>query len=255
MRSQKRGRRTFRRGRGVSLPALAFHPGIPGAPLPRTDWPRRKPRPASTPPLAGRGVSSASSRASSPIATDVSARWVARDPTDPRSSRRTTGEASDHARPTDASFWLQDRKIVSEHLVLEKGLLPIAVLCRQVHARSLLPLDIRLKDSGTIHGFSNEQRPMSEHSAIEWTDATWNPVRGCSKVSPGCKHCYAETFAERFRGVPGHPFEQGFDLRLGAGGAGPSSSLAAGRPRVRQQHVGSLSGGRARSNSFGAYSK
>src|ERR1700731_1463919 len=55
---------------------------------------------------------------------------------------------------------------------------------------------------------------MSEKSKIEWTDATWNPVRGCTKVSPGCKHCYAETFAERFRGVPGHPFEQGFDLRL-----------------------------------------
>jgi protein gp37 len=55
---------------------------------------------------------------------------------------------------------------------------------------------------------------MSANSKIEWTDATWNPVRGCSKVSPGCLHCYAETFAERFRGVPGHPFEQGFDLRL-----------------------------------------
>ncbi|MBX3125530.1 MAG: phage Gp37/Gp68 family protein [Polyangiaceae bacterium] len=55
---------------------------------------------------------------------------------------------------------------------------------------------------------------MADRSAIEWTDATWNPVRGCTKVSPGCKHCYAETFAERFRGVPGHPFEQGFDLRL-----------------------------------------
>jgi protein gp37 len=55
---------------------------------------------------------------------------------------------------------------------------------------------------------------MSDRSAIEWTDATWNPVRGCTKVSPGCKHCYAETFAERFRGVPGHPFERGFDLRL-----------------------------------------
>ncbi len=55
---------------------------------------------------------------------------------------------------------------------------------------------------------------MAEHSTIEWTDATWNPVRGCTKVSPGCKHCYAETFAERFRGVPGHPYEQGFDLRL-----------------------------------------
>ena len=55
---------------------------------------------------------------------------------------------------------------------------------------------------------------MSEHSSIEWTDATWNPVRGCTKISPGCKHCYAETFAERFRGVKGHPYEQGFDLRL-----------------------------------------
>jgi protein gp37 len=55
---------------------------------------------------------------------------------------------------------------------------------------------------------------MSDHSSIEWTDSTWNPVRGCAKVSPGCKHCYAETFAERFRGVPGHPYEQGFDLRL-----------------------------------------
>ncbi|HEX5105220.1 MAG TPA: phage Gp37/Gp68 family protein [Pirellulaceae bacterium] len=55
---------------------------------------------------------------------------------------------------------------------------------------------------------------MSDHSKIEWTDATWNPVRGCTKISPGCKHCYAETFAERFRGVPGHPYEQGFDLRL-----------------------------------------
>jgi protein gp37 len=55
---------------------------------------------------------------------------------------------------------------------------------------------------------------MSLQSTIEWTDATWNPVRGCTKISPGCKHCYAETFAERFRGVKGHPYEQGFDLRL-----------------------------------------
>jgi protein gp37 len=55
---------------------------------------------------------------------------------------------------------------------------------------------------------------MSLLSKIEWTDATWNPVRGCDKVSPGCKHCYAEVFAERFRGVPGHPYEQGFDPRI-----------------------------------------
>lgn len=55
---------------------------------------------------------------------------------------------------------------------------------------------------------------MSAKSTIEWTDATWNPVRGCTKISPGCKHCYAETFAERFRGVKGHPYKDGFDLRL-----------------------------------------
>src|SRR5580765_5188243 len=55
---------------------------------------------------------------------------------------------------------------------------------------------------------------MGAQSKIEWTESTWNPVRGCVKVSPGCKHCYAETFAERFRGVQGHPYEQGFDLRL-----------------------------------------
>jgi protein gp37 len=55
---------------------------------------------------------------------------------------------------------------------------------------------------------------MSYQSAIEWTDATWNPVRGCVKISPGCQHCYAEVFAERWRGVPGHPYEFGFDLRL-----------------------------------------
>lgn len=55
---------------------------------------------------------------------------------------------------------------------------------------------------------------MSERSTIEWTDATWNPVRGCEKISPGCKHCYAATFAERFRGVSGHPYERGFDPAL-----------------------------------------
>ena len=55
---------------------------------------------------------------------------------------------------------------------------------------------------------------MADKSEIEWTDATWNPVTGCTEVSPGCDHCYARTLAERFRGVPNHPYEQGFDLRL-----------------------------------------
>lgn len=55
---------------------------------------------------------------------------------------------------------------------------------------------------------------MADKSSIEWTDATWNPVTGCTKISAGCDHCYAERFAERFRGVQGHPFERGFDLTL-----------------------------------------
>jgi protein gp37 len=55
---------------------------------------------------------------------------------------------------------------------------------------------------------------MADKSAIEWTDATWNPVTGCVEVSEGCDHCYARTFAERWRGIPGHPYEQGFDVKL-----------------------------------------
>jgi len=55
---------------------------------------------------------------------------------------------------------------------------------------------------------------MSENSTIEWTDATWNPVTGCTKISAGCDNCYAARFSERFRGVLGHPFETGFDLTL-----------------------------------------
>ena len=55
---------------------------------------------------------------------------------------------------------------------------------------------------------------MADGSAIEWTDSTWNPVTGCTKISRGCDNCYAERFSERFRGVAGHPFENGFDLTL-----------------------------------------
>jgi protein gp37 len=55
---------------------------------------------------------------------------------------------------------------------------------------------------------------MADAASIEWTDATWNPVTGCTKISPGCDHCYAERFSERFRGTVGHPFERGFDLTL-----------------------------------------
>jgi protein gp37 len=62
--------------------------------------------------------------------------------------------------------------------------------------------------------FCSQTGLMAYSTAIEWTDATWNPVTGCTKISAGCDNCYAERFAERFRGVPGHPFENGFDLQL-----------------------------------------
>jgi protein gp37 len=71
---------------------------------------------------------------------------------------------------------------------------------------------------------------MSIASTIEWTEATWNAIRGCTLLSPGCAHCYAKAFAERFRGVPGHPYEQGFDLRLVPGQLGLPLTWA--RPRL-----------------------
>ena len=55
---------------------------------------------------------------------------------------------------------------------------------------------------------------MADNSLIEWTDATWNPITGCTKITRGCDNCYAQRIAERFRGVAGHPFERGFELTL-----------------------------------------
>jgi len=80
------------------------------------------------------------------------------------------------------------------------------IACTSVTARPLVSAGDEPSPSNLLS--------MAASSAIEWTNATWNPVTGCDKVSPGCAHCYAETFAERFRGVPGHPYEQGFDLRF-----------------------------------------
>jgi len=55
---------------------------------------------------------------------------------------------------------------------------------------------------------------VAEKSAIEWTDATWNPVTGCTKVSPGCKHCYAERLANRLRAMGNARYKNGFELTL-----------------------------------------
>ena len=67
---------------------------------------------------------------------------------------------------------------------------------------------------GGATSFPVQEFIIADRSGIEWTDSTWNPVTGCTKVSRGCDNCYAERFAERFRGVPGHHFEMGFDLML-----------------------------------------
>jgi protein gp37 len=71
---------------------------------------------------------------------------------------------------------------------------------------------------------------MADSTSIEWTDATWNPVTGCTKITRGCDNCYAARFSERFRGVPGHPFENGFDLTLRPDRL--RQPLAWGRPRM-----------------------
>ena len=55
---------------------------------------------------------------------------------------------------------------------------------------------------------------MANGSTIEWTESTWNPVTGCSKISPGCKHCYAERLAMRLRAMGQPNYARGFDLTL-----------------------------------------
>ena len=55
---------------------------------------------------------------------------------------------------------------------------------------------------------------MAQSSAIEWTEATWNPVTGCTKISPGCKFCYAERMAKRLRAMGTHRYRAGFKLTL-----------------------------------------
>jgi protein gp37 len=75
---------------------------------------------------------------------------------------------------------------------------------------------------------------MATATSIEWTDMTWNPVTGCTKISAGCDNCYAERFSERFRGTPNHPFETGFDLTLRHRKNRTTSHLASATHGLRQ---------------------
>ena len=99
--------------------------------------------------------------------------------------------------------------------VLLPGIAAVRVAFQRREADRCEPTRHSQHRNGHLRGKLQENSHyMAANSKIEWTDATWNPVRGCTRISPGCFHCYAERFAERFRGVQGHPFEQGFDLRL-----------------------------------------
>jgi protein gp37 len=55
---------------------------------------------------------------------------------------------------------------------------------------------------------------MAKNSSIEWTESTWNPVTGCTKISPGCKHCYAERMAKRLRAMGQYNYRNGFELNM-----------------------------------------
>src|SRR4030042_5632784 len=55
---------------------------------------------------------------------------------------------------------------------------------------------------------------MATRSAIEWTESTWNPLTGCTKISPGCKHCYAERMAIRLKAMGQPNYANGFDLTI-----------------------------------------
>jgi protein gp37 len=74
--------------------------------------------------------------------------------------------------------------------------------------------EFSVRSCHAIIGWDQLGYMVADRTAIEWTDATWNPVTGCTKITRGCDNCYAARFSERFRGVPGHPFSTGFDLTL-----------------------------------------
>jgi hypothetical protein len=82
------------------------------------------------------------------------------------------------------------------------GLLLYTHLCRAVGSRSRASLFVQECESW-------KEDVMAAGTGIEWTELTWNPATGCDRISAGCDHCYAEAFAERWRGIPGHHFEHG----------------------------------------------
>ena len=86
---------------------------------------------------------------------------------------------------------------------------------------------------------------MATNSPIEWTDATWNPVTGCSKISPGCKHCYAERMANRLKAMGQNELPQRVRGDPATANAGTAAALENTEADLRQFHERSLPCGRA----------
>lgn len=79
-------------------------------------------------------------------------------------------------------------------------------------------------------------------SSIEWTESTWNPLTGCQKISPGCKHCYAERMALRLQAMGQPNYQNGFRLTLHLSGAGVASILEEATNHFCQFHERPLPG-------------
>lgn len=70
------------------------------------------------------------------------------------------------------------------------------------------------RSCGLLIGLRNVEMNMADNTSIEWTDASWNPVTGCDKISPGCKHCYAERMAHRLQAMGNKNYQNGFEVTL-----------------------------------------
>ena len=81
---------------------------------------------------------------------------------------------------------------------------------------------------------------MSTVSRIEWTEQTWNPTTGCTKISPGCKHCYAEAMANRLKAMGAKGYENGFNLSILPKRLGRAAQSAQADDVLRQLHERSV---------------
>src|SRR5208337_3272635 len=89
--------------------------------------------------------------------------------------------------------------------------MPSSITCTSLPRSLLRRVLWTTFSTSTENGRGSE---MAGNSHIEWTDATWNPVTGCTKISPACKHCYAERLAKRLQAMGQRNYVNGFRLTL-----------------------------------------